>query len=230
MSPGRHDPGSDWEVLLHGYADGELDAANALRCEHHLAECPDCAADLDALRDLKRRLSQESVRWPAPERLRARVVAAIDRQSAPARSPRALEAGRHWRAILDWLGRTGLVPSLAVLVASVILVVTKPAPGPSLQDELVAGHVRSLLADHLTDVATSDQHTVKPWFNGRIDFSPPVADLPRAAIRSSEDGSITSPGASSPVSSIAATDTSSTSSSGRRRTRLAACRNATATT
>ena len=94
MSPGRHDPGSDWEVLLHGYADGELDAANALRCEHHLAECPDCAADLDALRDLKRRLSQESVRWPAPERLRARVVAAIDRQSAPARSPRALEAGR----------------------------------------------------------------------------------------------------------------------------------------
>ena len=177
MSPGRHDPGSDWEVLLHGYADGELDAANALRCEHHLAECPDCAADLDALRDLKRRLSQESVRWPAPERLRARVVAAIDRQSAPARSPRALEAGRHWRAILDWLGRYGLVPSLAVLVASVILVVTKPAPGPSLQDELVAGHVRSLLADHLTDVATSDQHTVKPWFNGRIDFSPPVADL-----------------------------------------------------
>jgi anti-sigma factor RsiW len=59
----------------------------------------------------------------------------------------------------------------------VLFVTTRPEPGSSLEDELISSHVHSLLANHLTDVATSDQHTVKPWFNGKIDFSPPVVDL-----------------------------------------------------
>ena len=174
-------PCPDWTLRLHGFVDGELDAAHALQCERHLAECAGCAAEVRSLKALRGTIRQEGVRWPVPEALRARVLASIAEESmgaAPAAAPGSLAV--EWRAplraALGFLRRWSFVPSAAVLAAA-LFVILSPQPSRGLQDELVASHVRSLLADHLTDVATSDQHTVRPWFAGKVDFSPPVVDL-----------------------------------------------------
>src|SRR5204863_8560945 len=94
-----------------------------------------------------------------------------------ARAPAGRPAGGF--SLLEFVRRWLFVPSLAALAASLFLVIGPMSDRTSVGDEVIAGHVRSLLVDHLTDVATSDQHTVKPWFNGKIDFSPPVVDLVR---------------------------------------------------
>lgn len=182
-------PCAEWELLLHGLADGELDAAHALRCEEHLAGCPRCAAALKSIEATRRAIAGDDVRWVAPQALRERIVAAIGEEhlhvarpqasapQSPASTVFAPPAGSYWNAVLDFIRRWSLVPSFAVLAVALFVAVNSWQVSPTLENELIASHVRSLLADHLTDVATSDQHTVKPWFNGRIDFSPPIVDL-----------------------------------------------------
>lgn len=162
-------------MLLHAVLDHELDAAHTLRCEAHVAGCPVCAAELTRLRAMWERLAEGDVAWRAPEALRTRILDALAREERRAmpRSP----------AMTAWLRslatRRGSLPAGLALAASLVsaVVLTRPEPATDLTGQLVAGHVRSLLADHLTDVQTSDQHTVKPWFSGKVDFSPPVIDL-----------------------------------------------------
>jgi anti-sigma factor RsiW len=163
----------DQTLLLHGLADGELDAANALRVEAHLETCPGCRAALERIRAVRAALACEGVAYPPPAGLEARVLAALDAAS-PQPAPVRMDLRRH---VLDWRWATGALTGLAAgLVLAVAVGLPQPRGG-DLQDQLVASHVRSLMASHLADVATSDQHQVKPWFNGKIDFAPPVPEL-----------------------------------------------------
>jgi anti-sigma factor RsiW len=153
----------DHELLLGALVDGELDAANIALVEAHVVRCDGCRDELERLQALKSLLAQEGVRYPAPDALAERIAALPDLSATPA--PRRLPA---------WLA-----PGLAgALAASLAMVALLPAGADSIVDqEIVSDHVRSLQPGHLTDVQTTNQHIVKPWFNGRIDFSPPVPEL-----------------------------------------------------
>jgi anti-sigma factor RsiW len=164
---------SHWELMLHGFMDGELDAAHSLELERHLATCRHCSGQLERFQALKQVVSQKGVRWRAPDHVRAQVLAAIAQEAARGVQPQGSVWDNIFQSIRQWL----FVPSLAALAASLFLVLGPLQNRSSVQEEVVSSHVRSMLASHLTDVATSDQHTVKPWFNGKIDFSPPVVDL-----------------------------------------------------
>lgn len=154
----------DKELLLGALIDGELDAANAQALEAHLATCPGCAGHLGRIQALGSGIRAPEVAPRAPDALRRRIEADLAREDR-ARRPR-LRAAAPWAV-------SGLMTALA---ASFAIVALRPAGG-GLEDELVADHVRSTLASHLVDVQTSDRHTVKPWFNGKVDFAPPVPDL-----------------------------------------------------
>ena len=155
--------------LIGPHADGELSLPDAQAIEKHMRACPACAAEYREVRGLGDTL-RERLREPAPPGLAARVRASLhDVAEASAPRPRRVAA--------PWLRFGGPAFALGVAFAWAILsFVPGPLSDDPLSRRLIDAHVRSLMAEHLTDVASSDRHTVKPWFNGRLDFSPPVRD------------------------------------------------------
>jgi anti-sigma factor RsiW len=152
-------------ILVHALADGELDAGHAREVEAHVAQCVACAAELAAARVMKERLRAAPLGFAVPASLTAKIDRVV---------PTPLPVTNR-RALLKGFAAGGIASALAA--ASVGLVILRETQGDRILGEAISAHLRSLQADHLTDVLSTDQHTVKPWFNGRIDLAPPVIDL-----------------------------------------------------
>ncbi|PWU19959.1 MAG: hypothetical protein C5B50_05095 [Verrucomicrobia bacterium] len=159
------------KTLIEPYADGELEAGAILELERHIHDCSACAVAWSNLQALKKTLKQDSLYFSAPAELRRRIKSELP-SSARAISPRPA-----WNWNWNWL-TTAMSGAFAVCLALLLVVAqSRPSPEQQLVQGIVSSHVRSLMPGHAMDVASTDQHTVKPWFNGKIDFSPPVKDL-----------------------------------------------------
>jgi anti-sigma factor RsiW len=153
-------------ILLHALIDGELDAPHSREVEAHLATCPGCAAQLRDYRVMHQALSAPALRQQAPAALRARIEGALPSRRAAPPSRRSLLKGLAMGSVLS-----------GALAASLVVFVTRQEEDQRILGDVVSAHLRSLQGDHLIDVQSTDQHTVKPWFNGRLDVAPPVIDL-----------------------------------------------------
>jgi anti-sigma factor RsiW len=152
------------EILLHALLDDELDAGHVREVEAHIATCQRCAAQLNAYRDMRSAMATSDLHFTAPPQLRQRIEAALPKAHTPNR--RAVLKGFAMGSVLSAVAATGLV-----------VVVLRHEDEQRILSDVVSAHLRALQAGHLTDVLSTDQHTVKPWFNGRLDVAPPVADL-----------------------------------------------------
>jgi len=160
--------------LLPVYSDGELDAVHSADIEKHVVGCAACAARRDELARLRSRIQSEVPYYPAPATLHERVRAVIARGAAADGPVPRRANGSRWR----WLSGGALAGSAATVFAWFIgSAILDWQVGTDLASEVVSNHARATLGNRLTDVASSDQHTVKPWLSARLDYSPPVHDF-----------------------------------------------------
>jgi anti-sigma factor RsiW len=156
-------------TILHGYFDNELDVLGAADFERHLEQCPNCVNALETLESMRSSLNAVQLYEKAPAELRKKILARVGSPSPVTVFPT--------RAVWQWLA----IAAALVLVTSTGLRVVSPHRGDNyetvLAAEIIDAHLRSLQPGHLIDVVSTDQHTVKPWFDGKLDFSPPVQDF-----------------------------------------------------
>jgi len=156
-------PSSDPRLLVHAYVDGELDPAHALEVERQIAGDPALAAERERIEALRRAIAQQLPRESAPPGLARRIEVALGLRARRAAAPPT------WRAL------AASVAVAAFLGSGATWLVLSPGPGDA--DMIVGNHLRALMAQQPVDVGSSDQHTVKPWFSGRIPEAPRVVDL-----------------------------------------------------
>jgi anti-sigma factor (TIGR02949 family) len=162
------------QTRLHAYFDGELDAMGAAEFERHLESCPDCETRLAAEDKLRSALAGAQLYARAPETLRKKLQTALPKAAIPpeVRDPKA-SVEKSWR----WLAIAASVILAAILGAHHLEKMNRYSQQQAMAAVIVDAHLRSLQPGHLEDVISTDQHTVKPWFDGKIDFAPPVRDF-----------------------------------------------------
>src|SRR5881227_3876578 len=176
--------------LMDGYLDGELDPITSQTIEQHLLECPKCDQAYKIHGSLVRVIGNATPYYKAPAELRERIQSSLRDEIAelPARNvardtqplfPRRQPRPRAilWETSWNWLALAAAIIFAAIIAFTLVPRLQRPGADQFLATQLIASHVRSLMANHLTDVASSDQHTVKPWLDVKLDFAPPVVDL-----------------------------------------------------
>lgn len=168
------------ETVLHGYFDGELDAVRAAEFESHLEHCPECVAALEAQESLRASMKRARLYEKTPDLLRERVLANVG--TAGSRQPQkeavAVPATvRSARPFWQWAAVAAAILLAAYGGWRVFTGARANDYAQNLSAAIVDAHLRSLQPGHLADVISTDQHTVKPWFDGRLDFAPPVRDF-----------------------------------------------------
>jgi anti-sigma factor RsiW len=165
---------SDSEIMLHALIDDELDAGHAREVEAHIESCAGCTEKLEAFRAMRTAMAEAGLKEPAPAALRSRIEAALPQPSAQIITPRQFSRPSR-RSFFGGFAAGGMLS--AAIAATLVLGVFRNDQEQTIANEVVSAHIRSLQAGHLMDVETSDQHTVKPWFNGKLGVAPPVIDL-----------------------------------------------------
>ncbi len=157
------------QAYVDSYVDGELDLIRSLEIERHLEDCAVCSRVYHDREALRTAISSASLYYTAPAAVRQRVRSSIRQSGQAAPAPRVMP----WR----WLSLAASLAFVVLFAWGLSRLWLTPPGDEALAQQVVSSHVRSLMANHLTDVTSTDQHTVKPWFNGRLDFSPPVSDF-----------------------------------------------------
>src|SRR6266403_5068005 len=175
---------------MDAYLDGELDPITSQKVDQHLRDCPKCEQAYEVETAMAHAIGQAAPYYKAPLELRERIQVSL-RETIGASTSRGTAGGgslpvRRSEAVgrsvffdMPWnsLAAAAAIVLAAIIGATLLPQLRKPGADHFLATQLIASHVRSLMASHLTDVASSDQHTVKPWLDVKLDFAAPVVDL-----------------------------------------------------
>jgi anti-sigma factor RsiW len=176
--------------LMDGYLDGELDPITSQKIEQHLRDCRKCEEAFEAHIALAHAISRSAPYYKASTELRQRIQSSLRDEigakamrgaarenqllaTPPRAERRSILFGTPW----NWLAAAATIILAAIIAFNLVPRLQRPDGDQLLATQLIASHVRSLMANHLTDVASSDQHTVKPWLDAKLDFAPPVVNL-----------------------------------------------------
>ena len=175
---------------MDAYLDGELDPITSQKVEQHLRDCPKCEQAYEVETAMAHAIGQAAPYYKAPLELRERIQVSLRETigastsrgaagggSLPVRRPEAVGRSVFFDMPWNWLAVAAAIVLATIVASSFLPRLRQGGADQFLATQLIASHVRSLMASHLTDVASSDQHTVKPWLDVKLDFAPPVVDL-----------------------------------------------------